>query len=45
MIRIRIPRLAALVADTVVFYDMRQLPNLIAERQTALHQALPTHKF
>ncbi|MFD7540206.1 HAD family hydrolase [Streptomyces sp. NPDC059819] len=33
--------------DTTVFYDMRQLPTLIAERQPPLHQALstPTHKI
>ncbi|MFB7644505.1 HAD-IA family hydrolase [Streptomyces sp. NPDC056084] len=31
--------------STVVVYDMRQLPNLIAERQPTLHQALPTHKI
>ncbi|MFF7333350.1 HAD-IA family hydrolase [Streptomyces sp. NPDC008150] len=31
--------------DTVVFYDMRRLPNLIAERQSALHQAVPAHRL
>ncbi len=31
--------------NTVVFHDMRQLPNLITERQPTLHQALPTRKI
>lgn len=31
--------------DTTVFYDMRELPTLIVERQPPLHQALPIHKI